>query len=123
MKINIYLACPGWKSARRRLLKLTRRVIRGEKLKHREFNLIIADDLYLAALNKNFLNRPRPTNVIAFDLAPLAEVYVSGDRAQNLDELCYLFIHGLLHLAGYDHRSPREQALMNRRCLSYCLND
>lgn len=120
MKINIYQACAGWKTARRRLHKLARRVIRGEKLKHREFNLIIADDSYLAQLNKDFLDRPRPTNVIAFDLAPLAEVYVSGDRAQNLDELCYLFAHGLLHLAGYDHRSPREQVLMERRCLIYC---
>jgi probable rRNA maturation factor len=53
----------------------------------------------------------------------LGDVAVSVERArrQALDyghpfdrELAYLFVHGLLHLLGYDHEADEERAAMRR---------
>jgi probable rRNA maturation factor len=36
-------------------------------------------------------------------------------RASPFDELSLYLVHGLLHLCGYDDRTPREKRLMRRR--------
>ena len=36
-------------------------------------------------------------------------------------EVCFLLVHGILHLCGYDHRQPQEEAVMlaeQRRIMS-----
>lgn len=95
---------------------LARRVLDSERTRFTEVNLVIAGDRYLRSLNRRYLGRDRPTNVISFDLGRLAEVYVSRDRARSQEQLLYLIAHGLLHLVGYDHRDPRSRTMMERQC-------
>lgn len=86
----------------------------------------------MRAINRQYLDRDRPTNVIAFpmqegdfgDIHPhlLGDIIVSAETAQRdalegdlpaEDMILYLIIHGLLHLLGYDHEgSPEEEARM-----------
>jgi rRNA maturation RNase YbeY len=88
----------------------------------------------MAQLNRRFLRREGPTNVLAFPMADghasdedfgmLGDIVLSVDRAvqeskeldEPLEETVYrLLLHGLLHLCGYDHeKSPGEAKRMER---------
>jgi probable rRNA maturation factor len=85
-------------------------------------NVIFVTDRKIHALNRQFLKRDRPTDVISFDCKGpsvpdeprlLGEVYISRDRARAqareygvsyTSELRRLVLHGLLHLLGLTHR-------------------
>lgn len=105
-----------------------------------ELSVLLVDDGQIAALNRAYLNREGPTNVIAFPMqegrcAPLGpdllgDVVISVDTADRearragleLEErLTQLLVHGLLHLCGYDHEQgaadARRMAAQSRRLL------
>ena len=94
-----------------------------------ELSLVIADDPQIEILNKEYLHRNGPTNVIAFpmqegyftDISPslLGDVVISVDTAcreaneagMAFDErFDQLLVHGILHLFGYDHENDDKQA-------------
>lgn len=94
-----------------------------------ELSIVIVDDPEMAKLNKKFLDRPGPTNVIAFSMreGPFGEVNPNllGDVIISVEtaareakdagisiELRFdqLLIHGTLHLFGFDHEKTPEQA-------------
>lgn len=103
-----------------------------EKIENVIFNVILVDDSYIHELNKNYRHVDRPTDVITFALEDngsmeteygriLGDIYISLDRARiqaeeyghNLKrELCFLAIHGFLHLLGYDHMEKDEEKIM-----------
>ena len=101
-----------------------------------DVTLLISDDPTIADLNRRFLGQDGPTDVLSFPaqddasstfvLPPDADPYL-GDiviaypfaqrQAQTLnrdiaDELELLAVHGALHLVGYDHAEPDEEAAM-----------
>lgn len=88
---------------------------------------MLVDNDQIREINRHYLNRDYPTNVIAFsqiegdfgDLNPqlLGDVVISVEKAARDslagaftldDELDFLFIHGLLHLLGYEHENTTE---------------
>jgi probable rRNA maturation factor len=90
----------------------------------------VVDDPAIRRLNARYLHRRRITDVLAFDLhAPgpsrlMGEVIVCADSARRQArglgvpvalELDLLVVHGLLHLAGWNDREPREARLMHKR--------
>lgn len=97
-----------------------------------ELSILFTDDRHIAELNRRYLGRKGPTNVLAFPMSGepppdiesgiLGDIAVSVDTAiresknfgEPLDETIYrLLIHGLLHLLNYDHeRSPEDARLM-----------
>lgn len=104
-----------------------------EKLKINdvEFNIIIVDNEYIRNLNRNYRHIDRETDVITFALEDdktfnpeervLGDIYISIEKAisQSLEynhslerELCFLAVHGLLHLLGYDHIKKEEEEVM-----------
>lgn len=85
----------------------------------------------MAALNGRYRRLPRPTDVLAFAMREgsfaamagdlLGDVVISLDSAARqararrapLDaEVRWLLLHGLLHLAGHEHRTARERRRM-----------
>ena len=94
-----------------------------------ELSILIIDDPQIAILNKEYLNRQGPTNVIAFpmhdggfgDLNPhlLGDVVISVETARREGgdagisthaRLSQLLVHGILHLFGYDHEKDDDEA-------------
>jgi probable rRNA maturation factor len=104
--------------------------------------LILADDAELAELNKAHLGAHGPTDVLSFPLSPtpdfalppgqrphLGDIVVSVERAieqaeagrggqtgdvrwSPADELRLLVTHGALHICGWDHAEPADEAAM-----------
>ncbi len=83
-------------------------------------NIIFVDDQYIKELNKKYLGRDRPTDVLAFPLDEeiWAEIYISQDRAHlqaqalNISpkqEICNLIRHGILHLLGFSHQEMKDK--------------
>ena len=102
------------------------------KLKNVMFNVIIIDNKKIHEINKKYRMIDRPTDVISFALEDnkenfiskirmLGDIYISYEKviSQALDynhsqdrELCFLAIHGLLHLLGYDHMNKEDEIKM-----------
>lgn len=96
------------------------------------FNIIIVDREKIQQINRDYRNKDAVTDVISFafeevpdvkydNLRFLGEIYICYDRCkeQALEyghsierELCYLSIHGLLHLLGYDHIKEEDKVIM-----------
>ena len=95
-----------------------------------ELSLLIVDNHEIQQINRDYLERDRPTNVISFAMQEgegggvqpqlLGDVVISAERAAEdardagipfEHELVFLLLHGILHLLGYDHeRGTEEQA-------------
>ena len=84
-------------------------------------NVVITDDDSMCALNKKFRKKNKPTDVLSFpsdikghagDIAiskQMASAYAKK-LGHSLDlELKVLALHGILHLAGYDHETDDGQ--------------
>jgi len=87
-------------------------------LTSRDIDLIICDNTTIRNYNRKYRNKDKSTDVLSFPLEgsfehmPLGSIVISAehviDKAKKFkhsekDELDLLFIHGLLHLLGYDH--------------------
>jgi probable rRNA maturation factor len=99
-----------------------------------ELSILFTDDAHISELNRFYLGREGPTNVMAFPMSDdpdsgvrsgmLGDVVISVDTAlrearatnESPEEVIYrLLIHGILHLMDYDHeRSPRDERIMTR---------
>lgn len=106
--------------------------IKEEELNDVEFNVILVDNNYIHELNKNYRKIDRETDVVTFALEDneevneeehrlLGDIYISVDKAksQALEyghsfkrEICFLAVHGFLHLLGYDHMNKHDEEIM-----------
>ncbi len=86
-----------------------------------ELALVLTTDEDITRLNREYLGRDRPTNVLSFPQGGeiLGDIIVSVDTAKRearklscplLERLLHLAIHGLLHLLGYDHELGEKEA-------------
>ncbi len=84
-------------------------------------NLLLTDDDTIAKLNKKFLGREGYTDVISFpsdnkDIPLLGDIIIDVRIAEEQKgtgdlefEVQILFLHGMLHLLGYDHLSKTDK--------------
>jgi len=83
-------------------------------------NVLVTTNKELQSLNRRFCGKDRPTDVLSFPPMPGLVAGLAGDIAisaeiasQNAADLGHapalevkiLALHGILHLAGYDHES------------------
>jgi len=92
-------------------------------LTKKSIELILTDNKTIQEYNNTYRNINKPTDVLSFPLeempnAPLGSIVISIDMAKEManklnhsieDEIALLFIHGLLHLLGYDHETDNGE--------------
>ncbi|AXH10130.1 rRNA maturation RNase YbeY [Malaciobacter halophilus] len=87
-------------------------------LTNKDIELIITNNSEIQRINKEHRQKDKPTDVLSFPLEfdmpnmPLGSIVISKEFVEEKakeynhskeDEFTLLFIHGLLHLLGYDH--------------------
>lgn len=94
----------------------------------KEISLLLVDDDGIREINKHYLGRDYPTNVISFSLSEgefgninphvLGDIIISAETALRDaqeaeitfdDEVDFLLIHGLLHLLDYNHENVSHE--------------
>ncbi len=93
-----------------------------------EVSIAVVDDAAITELNRRYLRRNHPPDVLAFPQdgpgGLLGDVVISAERAAAqapryrqpvARELRLLVIHGVLHLLGYDDTTPAAARRMRRR--------
>jgi|GEM_PF-1413133 len=111
-----------------RLRRYCSKILNYLKIEDKNLTIILLNNLDISALNKKYFNKDKPTNVIAFpfeDNNNLGEIYISVETAiaeasewevSLFFEICYLVIHAVLHLLGYDHlASEKDEEIMENK--------
>ena len=100
-------------------------------------SVTFVDNKFIYELNRDYRHIDRPTDVISFafldneedkakqlkgkGMVVLGDIYISIDKAKEQAEeyghplkreLSFLFVHGLLHLLGYDHMNKEDEEVM-----------
>lgn len=91
-------------------------------------NIVLMDDVDIHQYNKDFRGIDRATDVLSFEdgeivdgVLNLGDILISVQHVKSQAEeyghslkreFCFLMVHGLLHLYGYDHQTPEEEAVM-----------
>lgn len=92
-------------------------------------SVAVVDTEEITELNRRFLGRAQPTDVLSFPMQDGAsdlfgEIVICSDIAakeaasRNISfdaELTLYAVHGLLHLLGYDDEMPEQQERMHKR--------
>ena len=137
-QIDITVQDPRWSSALPNLETLTQRAIDAcvdmliaEARTHQvfdELSLAFLNDESIRALNKQYRERDKPTNVLSFPgtvidgRSPLLGDVVlgyetvtkeaSGRGLDLADHVTHLMVHGFYHLHGFDHQNDEEARVM-----------
>lgn len=111
------------------LLKCFKLVADRHNLNQAEVNVSIVSNDEIQAINKQFRDKDKPTNIISFEfekpeglpediandflgdivIAPNVLETEAKEQHKNLEHHWqHIFIHGLLHLLGYDHINDKE---------------
>ncbi len=87
----------------------------GEKIK--EISLVLVNDEKIREINKKYRQKNKITDVLSFE--ELNEIFISLPQAKRQAkrlkhslncELTRLFVHGIVHLAGFDHEYSEKEA-------------
>lgn len=112
-----------WK---KRLETLGRKLLMEEGL-NSNVNVILCSDETIRKLNCQYRHLDRVTDVLSFEWHEpylLGEIYISKEQVKRqaptygntfYEELKRVYVHGLLHLAGYDHLKARDRVRMRKR--------
>ena len=106
---------------------------------HEEVDITIVTDEEIHALNRDYRNVDRTTDVLSFaldedggepelvggpDVHLLGDIIISAETAMRQAEefghglereIVYLAVHGLLHLLGYDHMQEEDKVVMRAK--------
>ncbi len=116
------------------LTKVIDKALEKENVENSIFNIIFVGSEEIQQINKEYRGKDSVTDVISFALMDgkklaspvnvLGDIYVCIPRmyeqAENyghstVREICFLCVHGILHLLGYDHSIDEEEKEMFRK--------
>ena len=130
IKANVVLDYSAWRKKikfpnlylKNRLNKLSK--IDRFKNKSQEFSILLTNNNMMKYLNKKFRKKNNPTDVLSFpfkknkkylgDIAVSYEILNKRSKKKNFKlEFDKIWIHGYLHLIGYDHKKLKDYKKMH----------
>lgn len=109
-------------------------VLKGENRVTQALSLAFVSKAEIKKLNKKFRKKNKPTDVLSFNLVDggyLGEIVICPEvvkenaKKYNVtlkQEMIKMFVHGILHLCGYDHeKSEKEAEIMEEKEKQYLL--
>jgi len=129
----------------KKIRRVVQRILTSLGLHEVEISLLLVDDKQIRELNRRFLCRDKPTNVLAFSMKEgefsalhphlLGDLVISIETARRqsrqsglneMEMITLLVIHGILHLLGYEHegrkKEAREMAAKQKELFQKCHN-
>ena len=135
IKANVLVDFPKWKKKiknpniylRNKLKKLQKFL--GSKNKNQEFSILLTNNYKMKLLNNKFRKKNKITDVLSFPLHNIFKKnFYIGDIAISFEyinkrskisdfyyEFDKMWIHGYLHLVGYDHKKNKDYKKMNKK--------
>jgi probable rRNA maturation factor len=124
------------------LLALGLKVLGEEGItSNEEINCIFTDNRHIQQLNAQYREKDTPTDVLAFSFAEgesaafretiFGDIYISVEMAKKnaseygqtlTEEVRLLFVHGLLHLLGYNDETEENRKVMKSKEQQYLEN-
>lgn len=100
--------------------QVAKKVLLGENKETQTLSLAFVDKLEIKKLNKKFRKKDKPTDVLSFAFGEknyLGEIVICPEvvkeKGEKMEEV---FVHGILHLLGYDHeKSEKEAKIMEEK--------
>ena len=135
IKANVVVEFPKWKkkiyNPEKYLQKKFNKLKKILKLKNKnlEFSILLTNNAKMKKLNNKFRKKNKITDVLSFplkyitknniyigDIAVSFEIINKRSRISNFNyEFDKMWIHGYLHLAGYDHKKNKDYNRMNKK--------
>ena len=141
IKVNVEITNKSWhkkinnpnKYFSKKLRKISK-IVKFFKGKNITFTILLTNSLNMRKLNKKFRNHNKSTDVLSFpffssnslklkkqdffyigDIATSYEIISSRSKKNNfISEFDKVWVHGLLHLVGYDHIKSQDYYKMNK---------
>ena len=141
IKVNVEVNSKSWhkkiknpKKYFRKKLKKILKIVKFFRKRNITFSILLTNSLNMQKLNKKFRNRNKPTDVLSFpfftsnslkllkqknfyigDIATSYEIINSRSKKNDfISEFDKVWVHGLLHLVGYDHIRNQDYYKMNK---------
>ena len=141
IRVNVEVDNKSWhrkiknpKNYLKKKLKKFSKNIKFFKSKNITFTILLTSSVNMKKLNKKFRKRNKPTDVLSFpsllpnrlkltrkkniylgDIATSYEIIKSRSKKGSfLEEFDKVWIHGLLHLVGYDHIKNKDYLKMSK---------
>ena len=121
------------KSFEKKIKKTLQQIFDSSKFRFSKNNILLSilfsGDKQVAELNKYYRSINEPTNVLSFPSTQIktkdkifignivfsSQTIINEAERENInleDHLIHLFIHGVLHLLGYDHETEDDASIM-----------
>ena len=113
----------------KKVRRATQRILTELGLLDADLSVVLVDDARIRDLNRQYLNRDKPTNILAFPMREgefstlhpnlLGDLVISVETARrqsdrfgldDMEMVILLMVHGVLHLIGYEHEGTKKGA-------------
>tara|TARA_B100000965_G_scaffold361092_1_gene342250 strand:+ start:1396 stop:1836 length:441 start_codon:yes stop_codon:yes gene_type:complete len=135
IKGNVFVDFPKWKNKIKNPKKyIVKKIKKLQKIsyfksKNQEFSILLTNNRKMKKLNFKFRKKNKITDVLSFplnhktkkniyigDIAIGFEIINKRSKVSDFDyEFDKMWIHGYLHLIGYDHKKNKEHAKMAKK--------
>ena len=136
IKVNVFSEEKAWSKRLKNKKFFFRKICKAFPKKYQFLNkkvslsLLLSNNKNIKRLNKNFRNKNKSTDILSFPLSKKIKIskntylgdiiisynYLDKPRSQDLnlfkEKVIKIFIHGFLHLLGFDHKKNKDYSKM-----------